>query len=99
MVAAANKLTSNDDQDDSSESKLRKLPNLCDPSKGQLFENFDKINDFEEFDNVYKDQILSRFRRDTQNRNRFTQQLNYFISRFYRLDGSITGIVPGKADE
>ena len=55
------------------------------------------MEDFEEFDNVYKDQILSRFRRETEHRHRFTQDLNKFISRFYRLDSSVTGIIPGKA--
>jgi len=38
--------------------EFQKLPNLCDPNKGQLFENYDKYEDFDEFDNVYKDQIL-----------------------------------------
>ena len=73
------------------------MPNLCDPEKGQLFENYDKFEDFEEFDNVYKDQILNRFRKDTNNRNQLTRELNKFISRFYRLDGTVSSIIPGKA--
>ena len=45
------------------------MPVLCDPAKGQLFEGFDKMEDWDEFEEMYKDQILTRFRRDTENRN------------------------------
>ena len=54
-----------------SQQKLVKhrMPVLCDPAKGQLFEGFDKMEDWDEFEEMYKDQILTRFRRDTENRN------------------------------
>ena len=35
--------------------KRYKLPNLCDPDKGQLFHNWDKFEDWDEFEDVYKD--------------------------------------------
>ena len=39
-----------------------RLPNLCDPTQGQLFPGFDKYEDWEEFEDIRKDQILNRFR-------------------------------------
>ena len=35
--------------------KYYKLPNLCDPEQGQLFPDFDKIEDWEEFEDIRKD--------------------------------------------
>jgi len=60
----------------SAEEKKHTLPNLCDPSKGQLFPNFDKMEDWEEFEDVRKNQIVSRFRQETENRHKFISQLN-----------------------
>ena len=73
-----------------------KLPNLCDPAKGLLFPGFDKTEDWDDFDNKYKDEILQRFKVDTKNHAEFTQALNRFISRMYRLDGTIGSIIAGK---
>ena len=87
-----------EDSDGNSESgrqRRYKLPNLCDPAQGQLFPNFDRHEDWDEFEDARKDQILSRFRVDTEKRNKFTDALNKFVSRMYRLDGSIVSIVPG----
>ena len=78
--------------------KASKLKNLTDPKKGQLFFGHDMFEDFDEFDNVFKNLVLTRFRRQADKQLAFNQDLNKFVSRMYRLDDKVKEIVPGKMD-
>ena len=60
------------------------------------FPAVDKYEDWDEFDNAYKDLILTRFRQDTDNRQGVITDLNKFISRFYRLSGKVDQMESGK---
>ena len=60
------------------------------------FPAVDKFEDWDEFDNAYKDLILNRFREESDNRLDVISDLQRFISRFYRLSGKIDQIEPGK---
>ena len=80
--------------------KHKKLKNLTDPKKGQLFQGHDMFDDFDEFDNVYKNQVLSRFRFFADNQTKFIKNdLVDCVSRMYRLDDTINAIVPGKMNQ
>ena len=60
------------------------------------FPAVDKYEDWDEFDNAYKELILTRFREETDNRQGVITDLNRFISRFYRLSGKVEQIESGK---
>ena len=53
------------------------------------FPPVDKYEDWDEFENAYKDLILSRFREDSDDRLGVISKLNQFISRFYRLNDKV----------
>ena len=84
-----------DKSDDEVQFRHRKVL-LCDPAKGQLFPNYDKIEDWDEFDSAYQDLILKRFSQDCQNRMKFTNGVNKYYSRLARINGSVNEISPGK---
>ena len=63
------------------------------------FPAVDKYEDWDEFDNAYKDLILTRFRQDTDNRQGVITDLNRFISRFYRLSGKVDQMESGKQNQ
>lgn len=57
------------------------------------------MEDWDEFDNTYKDLILSRFKEDTEERMGVISSLQKYISRFYRLSGTIDQIESGKINQ
>ena len=57
------------------------------------------FDDFDEFDNVFKNLVLSRFRKQAEKQVTFSNDLNKFVSRMYRLDDTVNDIVPGKMNQ
>ena len=43
------------DSDSGKKKRRKKLANLCDPEQGQLFANFDRFDDWDEFEDARKD--------------------------------------------
>ena len=74
--------------------RMKKLPNLSNPEEGQLFPNFDKVSSFD-FNLNYREHLMRRLRNDTETKKKLTSDVKDFVSRMYRLDGTVTSISPG----
>ena len=64
-----------------------------------LFANYDKIEDQDEFDIIYNNKILKEFHTGMEDREQFSDDLNSFISRLYRVNGIATNIEPGQPNQ
>ena len=80
--------------------RQKKLPNLCDPSKGnQLFPEFDKCENWNDFESGYQNEVAQRFVIDAAKDRQLTIDVNNFVTRMYKLDSTLTAIKPGLANK